>query len=77
MAKKDLIDDIENVIEGADMQSSKSAPVNANTDEVIMKQKLIKIPKDWDDKIRGFIGKNTSGYIVNAVRKQLREDGLI
>lgn len=77
MAKKDLIDDIENVIEGADMQSSKPAPINANTDEVIMKQKLIKIPKDWDDRIRGFIGKNTSGYIVNAVRKQLREDGLI
>jgi len=75
MAKKELLEDIENVIEGADMQSSK--PINANTDEVIMKQKLIKIPKDWDDKIRGFIGKNTSGYIVNAVRKQLREDGLI
>jgi len=71
MAKKDMLEDIENITTGADMKESKS------TGEVEMKKKQIIIPKDWDDKIRALVGRNTSGYILNAVKKAMIEDKIL
>lgn len=55
-------------------KNNKKAPVN---DEIEMKKKQIIIPKDWDAKIRSLVGRNTSGYILNAIKIAMRKDKLL
>ncbi len=71
MAKKNMLDDIESITTGADMKEVKL------TGEVEMKKKQIIIPKEWDDKIRALVGRNTSGYILNAVKKAMLDDKIL
>ncbi|HIP29879.1 MAG TPA: hypothetical protein EYG83_03605 [Sulfurospirillum arcachonense] len=71
MAKRDMLDDIESITTGADMKETKT------TGKVEMKKKQIIIPAEWDNKIRELVGRNTSGYILNAVKKTMIEDKIL
>ena len=41
------------------------------------KKKLITIPIEWEDKIKGFHGGTVSAYILIALQERMQKDGLI
>ena len=64
---------------GADMQQTEKTkkPTNTNDGKPEMKMKNLRIIASWDRDIKNFTGQPVSGYIINALKKQMIEDGLL
>ncbi|MEO1938071.1 MAG: hypothetical protein ABGW85_05470, partial [Sulfurimonas sp.] len=62
-------------VSGADLKTEQEK--NISEDKIEMKNKNLRMPKEWDE----IIGKNYAGsvtsYILMAIQNQMKEDGLL
>ena len=77
MARKDMLDEIDEVVQGADLQSKDKRKVPVNNYKPKMKMKNLNIQVEWDLLIKNFTGSPSSGYMVNAIKNQMVKDGLL
>ena len=75
MAKKDMLKNLDEVVEGADVASEKKVKSAEGKKE--MKMKNLKIPVEWDEKIKAFTGSPSSGYMAGAIKDKMIRDGLL
>lgn len=78
MAKNDFLDELDEVVEGADLQSPKKKKVaEASSEKPEMMMKNLKIPRAWNDILKAHGGGTVSGYMVQAIREKMVKDGLL
>ena len=77
MAKKDFLENIDEITEGADMTASKKKVAKKTTGKPEMKIKTISLPVGWDKKIKEFTGSPSTAYIANAIKEQMLKDGIL
>ncbi|HHB94451.1 MAG TPA: hypothetical protein ENK88_04830 [Campylobacterales bacterium] len=74
MAKKKNLDNLDVVIQSADLIENKKKSGN-NSEEV--KRKTINIRKDWEKKIKAYHGSTISSYIHIAIQEKMKRDGIL
>ena len=72
MAKKSFLKNIEKVKSSAAMSEQENTQKNFEK-----KKKLISLPVEWEDKIKGFHGGTVSAYILIALQERMQKDGLL
>lgn len=73
MAKKSFLQNIEKVKSSAAMSEREES----GKQDKEKKKKLITIPVEWEEKIRGFHGGTVSAYILIALQERMQRDGLL
>jgi hypothetical protein len=73
MAKKAFLQNMQKVAQSAAMSERQQA---AN-ELMEKKKKLITIPVEWENKIKGYHGGTVSAYILIALQERMQKDGLI
>ncbi len=77
MAKGDFLDDLDEVVEGADLQFPKKQDIDTSGTKVETKMKNLRIAVDWENRIKSFYGGTVTGYIVMAIKNQMKKDGIL
>ena len=72
MAKQSFLKNIEKVKSSAAMNENVKNEKSFNK-----KKKLINLPVEWEDKIKGYYGGTINSYIMIAIQERMQKDGLI
>ena len=72
MAKKEFLKNIEKVKRSAAMTERTEPKTKPEK-----KKKLISIPVDWEEKIKGYYGGSINAYILIAIQERMQKDGLL
>ena len=72
MAKKEFLKNIEKIKQSAAMSEQKPVPKKLEK-----KKKLISIPVEWEEKIKGHYGGTVTAYILIAIQERMQRDGLL
>ncbi len=77
MARKDFLDDIDEVTAGADLKSEKKAKSPTSKPSNEKEMKTIEFPKGWSKMIKDFTGSPATGYMREAIREKMTRDGIL
>ena len=72
MAKEKKFDNLDAVMESANLTEKKKSSTNKKK-----KIKTIQILTDWEDKIKNFHGGTITSYITMAIQEKMRRDGIL
>ena len=62
-------------VSGADLKTEEQK--NLNKDKMEMKNKNLRLPKEWDDLINQNYAGSVTSYILMAIQNQMKEDDLL
>jgi len=62
-------------VSGADLKTEEQK--NLNKDKMEMKNKNLRLPKEWDDLITQNYAGSVTSYILMAIQNQMKEDNLL
>lgn len=62
-------------VSGADLKTEEQK--NLNKDKMEMKNKNLRLPKEWDDLITQNYAGSVTSYILMAIQNQMKEDDLL
>ena len=75
MARKNVLDNIDNVTDGASLkEQKKEQPIGEKRKA---KAKLIHIDPDWEDAIAQYQDGTLTAYIRLAIREKMKRDGIL
>ena len=75
MARKNILDDLDKVTEGASLKEQ--TKVKRNSTKRKAKAKLIHIDPEWKDAINEYQDGTLTAYIRLAIREKMKRDGIL
>jgi hypothetical protein len=73
--KKNRLKRMSQAVSGADLKTEQEK--NIPKDKIEMKNKNLRMPKEWDDIIGKSYAGSVTSYILMAIQNQMKEDGLL